>query len=86
MGLLIKIINASKHARCVLLSNQNRDIQATLINLHPNEYSQGVNYCPFLVKLDRCVRGCNTLNDLSNKVCVPNKTENLNLSALTWLY
>ena len=47
MGLLIKIINASKHARCVLLSNQNRDIQATLINLHPNEYSQGFNYCPF---------------------------------------
>ena len=86
MGLLIKIINAFKHARCVLLSNQNRDIQATLINLHPNEYSQGVKYCPFLVKLDRCVRGCNTLNDLSNKVCVPNKTENLNLSALTWLY
>ena len=30
-------------------------------------------------KLDRCVRSCNTLNDLSNKVCVPNKTEDLNL-------
>ena len=47
MELLIKIINASKHAKCILLSNQNRDIQATLINLHPNEYSQGFNYCPF---------------------------------------
>ena len=23
---------------------------------------------------------CDTLNDLSNKVCVPNKTEDLNLS------
>ena len=23
---------------------------------------------------------CNTLNDLSNKVCVPNKAEDLNLS------
>ena len=23
---------------------------------------------------------CNTHNDLSNKLCVPNKTENLNLS------
>ena len=68
MGLLIKIINASKHAKCVLLSNQNRDIQATLINLHPNEYSQGLKYCPFSVKLDRCVPSCNTLNDLSNKV------------------
>ena len=33
----------------------------------------------FLVKLDRCVGSCNTFNDLSNKVFVPNKTEDLNL-------
>ena len=33
-----------------------------------------------MVKLDQCVRSCNTLNDLSNKVCVRNKTEYLNLS------
>ena len=55
-------------------------IQPTLINLHPNEYSQEFHYYPFAVKLDRCVGSCNTLNDLSNKVCVPNKTEDLNLS------
>ena len=33
-----------------------------------------------MVNLDRCVQSCNTLNDLSNKVCVPNKTEYLNLN------
>ena len=33
-----------------------------------------------MVKLDRYVISCNTLNDLSNKVHVPNKTDNLNLS------
>ena len=61
--------------------------QRALVNLCPNEYSQElvkvkntVKYYPFAVKLDRCVRSCNTLNDLSNKVCVPNKTESLNLS------
>ena len=32
------------------------------------------------IKLDRCVGSCNTLNDLSNKVCVPNRIEDLNLS------
>ena len=47
-------------------------IQPTLINLYPNEYNQQFHYYPFAVKLDRCVRSCNTLNDLSNKVCVPN--------------
>ena len=53
-------------------------IQPTLINLHPNEYSQ--EFChPFAVKLDRCVESCNTLNDLSNKVCVPNKIEDPNI-------
>ena len=54
--------------------------QPTLINLHPNEYSEEFHHYPFAVKLDRCVRSCNTLNDLSNTVCVPNKTEDLNLS------
>ena len=52
----------------------------TLINLHPNENSQEFHYYPFVVELDRCVGSCNTLNDLSNKVCVPNKTEDINLS------
>ena len=33
----------------------------------------------FAVKLERCVGSCNTLNDLSNKVCVPNNTEDLNM-------
>ena len=37
------------------------------------------NY-PLEVKLDRCVRSRNTLNDLSNKLFVPNKTEDSNLS------
>ena len=64
----------------VSLSNQECMTQPTLINLHPNEYSQEFHYYPFAVKLDRCVESCITLNDLSNKVCVSNKTEDLNLS------
>ena len=51
--------------------------QLIRINLHPNEYSQEFHYYPFAVKLDRCVRSCNTLSELSNKVCIPNKTEYL---------
>ena len=54
--------------------------ERTLINLHSNEYSQEFHSHPFSVKLDRCARSCNTLNDLSNKVCVPNETEDLTLS------
>ena len=54
--------------------------QPTLINLYPYEYSQEFHYYPFSVKLDRCVGSCNTINDLSNKLCVPSKTEDLDLS------
>ena len=66
-------------------SNQKCKIQHTLFNLHPNEYSQEFHYYPIAVKLDRCVGSCNTLNDLSNKICVPNKTEDLNLSVFTMI-
>ena len=37
------------------------------------------HYFSFTVKLDRCVGSCNTLNNLSNKLCVPNEREDLNL-------
>ena len=78
--LLSSIVNASNHTKCISLSNQKCEIQPTFINLHSNEYSQEFHCYPFAVKLDRCVGSCNALNDLSNKVCVPNKTEDLNLS------
>ena len=83
--LLSSIVNASKHTKCVSLSNQKCEIQPTLINLHPNEYSQEFHYYPFAVKLDRCVGSCNTINDLSNKVCAPNKREDLNLSVFNMI-
>ena len=37
-------------------------------------------YYLFSVKLDRCAGSFNTLNDLSNKLCIPDKTEDLNLT------
>ena len=39
--LLISIVNASKHTKCVFLSNQKCRSQHTLINPHPNEHTQG---------------------------------------------
>ena len=51
-------------------------IQPALINLHPNECNKEFHYYQYAVKLDRYVGSCNTLNNLSYKVCVPNKTRN----------
>ena len=69
IGLLPCIVSASNDTKCVLLSNQKCMTQPSLINLHPNEYNQEFHYYPFAVRLDKCVAICNTLNDLSNKVC-----------------
>ena len=80
IGLLTGLVNRSNHTKCVLLSNQKCITQPTLINLHPNEYVHEFHYYPYAIKLDRYVGSCNTLNDVLNKVCVPNKTKNLNLT------
>ena len=66
IGLLTIIFNASNYTKCVSLSNQKYTTQPTLINLHPNEYTQGLHCYPFAVNLDRCVRKCNILNGLAN--------------------
>ena len=84
IGLLIGLADASKQAKCVSISNQKCMIHPTIINLHPNEYTQGLHYCSFAINLDTCV-GIHTLNDLSNKFCVPNKTEDLNLSVFNMI-
>ena len=56
--------------------------QATLVNLHPNEYSQEFHYYPFAVILDRCV---GILILLMTYLCFPNKTEDLNLSVFNMI-
>ena len=38
-----------------------------------------------MVKLDICAGSCNTLNNIYNKVCVPNRTEDLNLSMINMI-
>ena len=75
IGLLSSIVNVYNYTKCVSLNNQKCKIQPTLINLHPNEYSLEFHYYPFSAKFDRCLGSSNTtLNDLSNKVCISNRT------------
>ena len=74
IGLLtIVVVNASSHTKCVSLNNQKCAIQPTLVNIHLNEYCQELHCYTFAVNY-RCVGSCNTLNDLSNKVCVSDET------------
>ena len=38
-----------------------------------------------MIKLDRCDGSCDTINDLSYKVCVPKKAEDLNLTVFNMI-
>ena len=83
--LLVGLVNGSNYVKCISLSNQKCMTQPTYTSLHPNEYSQEFQYYPFVVKLDRYVGSCNTLNGLSNKEYVQIKTVELNLSVFNMI-
>ena len=67
--------NTSDHTKCISLSNQPCMTLRTLIDLNPDEYNQGLLYYTIMVNLDKCKESCNTLDDLSNSLCVPKKKE-----------
>ena len=74
--LIIGLLNISDitniHTYLILQNDQ-----PTLI-----KYSEELCYYPFAVNLDKCAGRCNTLDDLSSRVCVPNEMEDLNLHVL----
>ena len=76
---LTSIANESNHTKCVSLNIQQCMAQTTLlIYIQMNTVKNYVNINLQLIY--RCAGSCDILSDLSNKVCVPNKTEDLNLS------
>ena len=77
--LLTSILSGSNHTKCMSLSNQKSVTQPTLIKLHPNEYNQELCCYPSAVNLDGCFAICSIVNELSSRVYIPNKTEDLNL-------
>ena len=38
-----------------------------------------LNYYPFRVNPDKCSRSCNSIDDLSTKICVTSKTKDINV-------
>ena len=56
-----------------------------LLLLHPNECSQEFHYYPYAVKIDEWAGSCNAFNDISNKIYVPNNTDDLNLNLLNMI-
>ena len=42
-------------------------------------------YYPFIINLDRCNGSCNVLGDPSGRICVTNKTKDVNINAFNMI-
>ena len=54
-------------------------IRSTFIDLNPDKFNQGLCYYPFMVNIGRCIRNYDTFHDPSGRICVPYKSENVNI-------
>ena len=80
IGSLASMANISRFTTCRSLNNLPCMAGTTLIDLNPDEYNQGLRYYQFIVKLGRCNRSCNTVDDLSGRIYITNGTDGLNLN------
>ena len=72
--LLPSIVSASNSAKPASLNNEKCMTLPTRINLYPNQDSQELHYYPFAVNLDRYAGSCNTLDDISSRLCALDET------------
>ena len=66
--------------KCVLLNKKPCSPRPSLIDLNLDELNEGLHHYPFMASLDKCNGSCNTLDDPSCRICVPNKTKHVNLN------
>ena len=56
-------------------------IRPTLIDLNPVE----LNYYPFMIILDKYSGCCNSVDDLSAKICILSKTKDINVKVFNMI-
>ena len=73
--------SGSLATKCIYLNNQPSMARPALTDLNPDEHNQGLYHYLFKVNLGGSNGSCNTLDELSTKIYVPNKTKDVNSNA-----
>ena len=60
---------------CVSMNNQECKIRTKIINVNTNEPM----FYPYSIKINKCKRSCNAINDPYAKLCVPNTIKNIDV-------
>ena len=63
------------------VNNEPCMIRPFLIDLNPVE----LKYYPFMISLNKCNGSCNSVNDISMKICVPSKTKDVNVKVFNMI-
>ena len=79
MFIVLLSFSGSFTIKCMSLSNEQCKFRRTLIDLNSVE----LNYYSFMIRLDKCNGSCNTHTKISGRMRIPNKTEDVNLSAFS---
>ena len=77
--------NVPNFTTCTSLNNQLCITRPTLIDLNSDEYNQGLRYYSFIINLNRCNGSCNTLDKPSSRMCIANKTKDINLNVFNMI-
>ena len=79
--LLLAGFGGSLATKCVSQNNQLCSARPTFIDLNPDK----LHYYLFMVSLDRFHRSCNTAEDTFGRICVPSKTQVVNLKVFNMI-
>ena len=60
---------------CVSMNKQEFKTRTKIININNNEPM----FYPFRIKVNKCSRSCNNINDPCAKLCVPDVVKNINV-------
>ena len=61
---------------CVSMNNQKCKARTKIIDVNNNE---PVFYLPYSIKVNKCSRNCNNINDPYSKLCIPDIVKNINV-------
>ena len=61
--------------KCVLINNQECKIRPEILNINSNEDL----FYSYSIKLNKCSRSCNNINDPYSTLCVPDVVKNMNV-------
>ena len=74
LGLTI-LSNFTNALDCISMKNSECKVRPEIISINSNNHM----FYPFSIKVNKCHSNCNNINDVYERICVPDTVKNLNI-------